>query len=107
MLQLITGTSSLARIHYFYLTTLGFYHLPRSDVATFRKDLVNIARTTLSSKVLAQDKAYFSNLAVDAVLRLKVTAPSGRVYPIDCYSCYHRDRRTWITYRSSKKSVES
>ena len=38
----------------------------------FRQDLVNIAKTTLSSKVLSQDKDYFSNLAVDAVLRLKV-----------------------------------
>ena len=38
----------------------------------FREDLVNIAKTTLSSKVLSQDKSYFSNLAVDAVLRLKV-----------------------------------
>lgn len=38
----------------------------------FRKDLFNIARTTLSSKVLSQDKDYFANLAVDAVLRLKV-----------------------------------
>ncbi|CAG8593396.1 19924_t:CDS:10, partial [Racocetra persica] len=37
----------------------------------FRKDLINIARTTLSSKVLSQDKNYFANLAVDAVLRLK------------------------------------
>ncbi|KAI9448406.1 chaperonin Cpn60/TCP-1 family [Lactarius indigo] len=37
----------------------------------FRQDLVNIARTTLSSKVLSQDKDYFANLAVDAVLRLK------------------------------------
>jgi chaperonin GroEL (HSP60 family) len=43
-----------------------------SDPATFRQDLFNIARTTLSSKVLAQDKDYFANLAVDAVLRLKV-----------------------------------
>ncbi|KAK0191626.1 chaperonin Cpn60/TCP-1 family [Armillaria mellea] len=34
-------------------------------------DLFNIARTTLSSKVLSQDKDYFANLAVDAVLRLK------------------------------------
>ena len=33
---------------------------------------MNIARTTLSSKVLSQDKDYFANLAVDAVLRLKV-----------------------------------
>lgn len=42
-----------------------------SDEARFREDLLNIARTTLSSKVLAQDKDYFANLAVDAVLRLK------------------------------------
>ena len=42
-----------------------------SDSAAFRTDLFNIARTTLSSKVLAQDKEYFANLAVDAVLRLK------------------------------------
>ncbi|KAJ3102621.1 T-complex protein 1 subunit beta [Phlyctochytrium planicorne] len=37
----------------------------------FRQDLINIAKTTLSSKVLAQDKEYFAKLAVDAVLRLK------------------------------------
>lgn len=42
-----------------------------SDSEKFRKDLMNIARTTLSSKVLSQDKDYFANLAVDAVLRLK------------------------------------
>lgn len=42
-----------------------------SDPATFRRDLVNIAKTTLSSKVLSADKDYFANLAVDAVLRLK------------------------------------
>lgn len=50
----------------------GFWPDSRSDAATFRQDLFNIARTTLSSKVLAQDKDYFANLAVDAVLRLKV-----------------------------------
>lgn len=37
----------------------------------FRADLVAIARTTLSSKVLSQDRDYFANLAVDAVLRMK------------------------------------
>ncbi|KAK5173409.1 T-complex protein 1 subunit beta [Saxophila tyrrhenica] len=37
----------------------------------FRKDLVHIARTTLSSKVLSQDRDYFANLATDAVLRMK------------------------------------
>ena len=43
-----------------------------SNPHKFREDLFNIARTTLSSKVLSQDKDYFANLAVDAVLRLKV-----------------------------------
>ncbi|KAF6754138.1 chaperonin Cpn60/TCP-1 family [Ephemerocybe angulata] len=43
----------------------------RSNEEKFREDLFNIARTTLSSKVLSQDKEYFANLAVDAVLRLK------------------------------------
>jgi chaperonin GroEL (HSP60 family) len=43
-----------------------------SDPTKFRDDLFNIARTTLSSKVLSQDKDYFANLAVDAVLRLQV-----------------------------------
>ncbi|KAI9022525.1 chaperonin Cpn60/TCP-1 family [Hyaloraphidium curvatum] len=37
----------------------------------FREDLLNIARTTLSSKVLSGAKDYFAKLAVDAVLRLK------------------------------------
>ena len=32
---------------------------------------MNIARTTLSSKILSQHKDFFSKLAVDAVLRLK------------------------------------
>ncbi|KAN0062380.1 T-complex protein 1 subunit beta [Thecaphora frezii] len=42
-----------------------------SDPVAFREDLTNIARTTLSSKVLSADKDYFAKLAVDAVLRLK------------------------------------
>lgn len=42
-----------------------------SDSDKFRKDLINIARTTLSSKILSQDRDYFAKLAVDAVLRLK------------------------------------
>jgi len=37
----------------------------------FRQDLFQIARTTLSSKLLTYEKDYFANLAVDAVLRLK------------------------------------
>lgn len=41
------------------------------DPAAFRQDLINIAKTTLSSKVLCQDKDYFSELAVNAVMKLK------------------------------------
>lgn len=37
----------------------------------FREDLMNIARTTLSSKILTQHKDHFSTLAVNAILRLK------------------------------------
>lgn len=37
----------------------------------FKEDLMNIARTTLSSKILSQHKEHFSKLAVEAVLRLK------------------------------------
>jgi len=43
----------------------------QADAAKFRNDLLNIARTTLSSKILTQDKDLFAELAVDAVLRLK------------------------------------
>merc|ERR1711936_871674 len=41
------------------------------DETLFREDLMNIARTTLSSKILSQHKDFFSKLAVDAVMRLK------------------------------------
>eukprot|EP00735_Rhodelphis_limneticus_P005756 TRINITY_DN1775_c0_g1::TRINITY_DN1775_c0_g1_i1::g.25081::m.25081 TRINITY_DN1775_c0_g1::TRINITY_DN1775_c0_g1_i1::g.25081 ORF type:complete len:545 (-),score=79.37,sp/Q54ES9/TCPB_DICDI/67.49/0.0,Cpn60_TCP1/PF00118.19/2e-140 TRINITY_DN1775_c0_g1_i1:52-1626(-) len=42
-----------------------------NDPEKFREDLMNIARTTLSSKLLAYEKEHFANLAVEAVLRLK------------------------------------
>jgi T-complex protein 1 subunit beta len=41
------------------------------DEKAFREDLEAIARTTLSSKVLSQDKVQFAELAVDAVLRMR------------------------------------
>jgi len=41
------------------------------DPTAFRADLVNIAKTTLSSKVVSHDRDYFANLCVDAILRLK------------------------------------
>uniref|UniRef100_A0A3Q1GBR4 T-complex protein 1 subunit beta n=1 Tax=Acanthochromis polyacanthus TaxID=80966 RepID=A0A3Q1GBR4_9TELE len=42
-----------------------------NDPARFQEDLLNIARTTLSSKLLTHHKDHFSKLAVDAVMRLK------------------------------------
>jgi len=42
-----------------------------ADQEKFKEDLINIARTTLSSKILKADKDHFSQLCVDAVLRLK------------------------------------
>merc|ERR1719265_2468818 len=41
------------------------------DPVKFREDLMKIARTTLSSKLLQHEKEHFATLAVDAVLRLK------------------------------------
>ena len=42
-----------------------------ADEALFKRDLKNIALTTLSSKLLLHDREKFATLAVDAVLRLK------------------------------------
>ena len=41
------------------------------DKDAFRRDLKNIALTTLSSKLLKSEREQFANLAVDSVLRLK------------------------------------
>ncbi|KAK6131043.1 hypothetical protein DH2020_035220 [Rehmannia glutinosa] len=41
------------------------------DAEKFKTDLMKIAMTTLSSKILSQDKEHFAKLAVDAVMRLK------------------------------------
>lgn len=42
-----------------------------ADPAALREDLLAIARTTLSSKILTHDKDHFSKIAVDAVMCLK------------------------------------
>jgi len=44
-----------------------------SNPDKFRDDLFNIARTTLSSKILKQEREYFAKMCVDAVLRIKST----------------------------------
>lgn len=46
-------------------------HDNSNNAAAFREDLLKIARTTLSSKLLPSARERFANLAVDAVLRLQ------------------------------------
>ena len=41
------------------------------DEKKFRENLYNIAKTTISSKLLNHEKEHFATLALDAVLRLK------------------------------------
>merc|ERR1712106_1123683 len=41
------------------------------DEVAFREDLYNIARTTLSSKLLTQHKDFFAQIAVDAVMKIR------------------------------------
>lgn len=41
------------------------------DKEQFRKDLINTAKTTLSSKLLTHEKEFFANIVVDSVLRFK------------------------------------
>ncbi|GBP79031.1 T-complex protein 1 subunit beta [Eumeta japonica] len=53
------------------LADVSFDHEKNLNEAALRADLENIARTTLSSKILANHKEHFTKLAVDAVLRLK------------------------------------
>ena len=60
------------------------FFVSSNDADKFREDLMNIARTTLSSKILVQHKDYFSNLAVDAILRLKVSQADTFVLFLGC-----------------------
>ena len=41
------------------------------DDEAFRADLFNIARTTLSSKLLTQHKDFFAKIAVDAIMKIR------------------------------------
>lgn len=49
------------------------------DSTQFREDLIKIAKTTLSSKILAADKEHFAKLAVDAVLCLQGSPDLERI----------------------------
>lgn len=43
----------------------------QADPDMFRKDLFNIARTTLSSKLLTQHKDFFASICVDAIIKIR------------------------------------
>merc|ERR1719461_1083894 len=52
------------------------------DPEKFREDLINIAQTTLSSKILATNKLQFSELAVNAVQRLRGSSDLSNIHLI-------------------------
>lgn len=63
---------------------------------TFRADLINIARTTLSSKILTTDKDRFAELAVQAVLRLR---GSGNLDAIQIIKRVGGTLKVWVAGR--------
>jgi len=63
-------------------TALAKVAKENTDPEKFKADLLNIAKTTLSSKILAQEKDYFAQICVDAVLRLKGTPDVEHIHII-------------------------
>jgi T-complex protein 1 subunit beta len=53
-----------------------------------REDLLNIARTTLSSKLLSHEKYHFAELAVNAVLRLRGSGNLDYIQVCPCLYMY-------------------
>jgi hypothetical protein len=66
---IIAGYREAAQAAEAALKSGAFDH--KGDEALLRGHLTNVARTTLSSKILTGEKEHFAKLAVDAVLRLK------------------------------------
>jgi len=59
-------------------------HLSVKSDALGREILISAARTSMSSKLIGAESAFFSQLAVDAVLRVKTTDKKDKVvYPIN------------------------
>ena len=58
---------------------------------------MKIAMTTLSSKILSQDKEHFAKLAVDAVMRLKVS--DGISFMISLEMGFKISNEIWFIHR--------
>ena len=51
--------------------------------ALARDSLVNIAKTSIASKIIGSDDDFFANMAVDAMLAVKTINPRGEIkYPV-------------------------
>jgi len=59
----------------------------RDDPEKFEVDLLNVARTTLSSKLLTQHKDFFAKMAVKAILRLKGSGNLEAIQVTWFYEC--------------------
>ena len=68
-MTIIAGFREACEVARGALESGAFDHASQPEL--FKTDLLNIAKTTLSSKILTQDKEHFAALAVDAILRLK------------------------------------
>lgn len=66
---IISGWRKATKIAHEALKAASINH--SENDAKFREDLMNIACTTLSSKILSQHKEKFATLSVNAILRLK------------------------------------
>ena len=77
----IAGYREAAQAAERVLSSGAFGHT-QGDDAALRTHLLNVARTTLSSKILTGEKEHFAKLAVDAVLRLKGRADLDAIHII-------------------------
>lgn len=73
------------------LATLRKNARDNSGQASFQDDLMNVARTTISSKLLTYEKEHFAKLAVDAVLRLKSSTNLELIQIIKKLGCSLKD----------------
>jgi T-complex protein 1 subunit alpha len=57
-------------------------HMSLKVDALGRDCLINVAKTSMSSKIIGSDDVFFSEMVVDAVLAVKNVTATGTKYPI-------------------------